>query len=56
MPIRDVPAWTYRVKTPGQGVCGNLVSIVPFDWARLEKLYGSHTAYARKSDRQSTGS
>ena len=47
-PYLDVPASTYRAKTPGQGVCGNLLSIVPFDWVRLEKLYGSHTAYATK--------
>jgi hypothetical protein len=47
-PYLEVPAATYRAKTPGQGVCGNLLSIVPFDWARLEKLYGSHTAYATK--------
>ena len=48
-PYLDVPASTYRAKTPGQGVCGNLLSIVPFDWVRLEKLYGSHTGVCHKS-------
>ena len=47
-PYLNVPAATYRAKTPGQAVCGNLLHIVPFDWARLEKLYGSHSAYAAK--------
>ena len=47
-PYLDVPAATYHAKTPGQGVCGNLLNIEPFDWARLEKLYGSHQAYAAK--------
>ena len=47
-PYLDVPAATYHAKTPGPGVCGNLLNIKPFDWARLEKLYGSHQAYAAK--------
>jgi hypothetical protein len=47
-PYLDVPAATYHAKTPGQGVCGNLLNIDPFDWARLEKLYGSHQAYVAK--------
>ena len=47
-PYLDVPAATYHAKTPGQGVCGNLLNIDPFDWARLEKLYGSNQAYAAK--------
>jgi hypothetical protein len=47
-PYLDVPAATYHAKTPGQNVCGNLLNIEPFDWARLEKLYGSHQAYVAK--------
>jgi hypothetical protein len=39
---------TYHAKTPGPGVCGNLLNVDPFDWARLEKLYGSNQAYAAK--------
>ena len=47
-PYLDVPVATYHAKTPGQGVCGNLLNIKPFDWARLETLYGSNKAYAAK--------
>jgi hypothetical protein len=47
-PYLDVPAATYHAKTPGQGVCGNLLYVEPFDWARLETLYGSQKAYAAK--------
>jgi hypothetical protein len=47
-PYLDVPAATYHAKTPGQAVCGNLLNPVPFDWSRLEKLYGSHQGYMGK--------
>jgi len=47
-PYLDVPAGTYHAKTPGQAVCGNLLYIEPFDWARLESLYGSHQGYVTK--------
>jgi hypothetical protein len=47
-PYLDVPVATYHAKTPGPGVCGNLLNVDPFDWARLEKLYGSNQAYAAK--------
>jgi hypothetical protein len=50
-PYLDVPTATYQAKTPGQAVCGNLLNVKPFDWARLEKLYGSHEAYAAKIGR-----
>jgi len=47
-PYLDVPTATYHAKTPGQAVCGNLLYIEPFDWARLERLYGSNQAYVAK--------
>ena len=47
-PYLDVPVATYHAKTPGPGVCGNLLNVDPFDWARLEKLYGSNQAYVAK--------
>ena len=47
-PYVDVPIATYLPNTPGPGVCGNLARAVPFDWARLEQLYGSPKAYVEK--------
>lgn len=47
-PFLEVPVATYRAKAPGPGVCGNLLRIEPFDWSRLESLYGSHDAYVSK--------
>jgi hypothetical protein len=47
-PYLDVPAATYKAKTPGQAVCGNLLNVKPFDWSRLEKMYGSHQGYVSK--------
>jgi len=34
--------------TPGQAICRNLGYKVPFDWVRLEKMYGSSRNYASK--------
>ena len=47
-PYLDVPAATFHAKTPGRAICGNLLYIEPFDWARLEALYGSSEEYAAK--------
>ena len=47
-PYLDVPTGIYHAKTPGPGVCGNLLNVDPFDWARLESLYGSHQGYVAK--------
>lgn len=47
-PYLNVPVATYRAKAPGPGVCGNLLRIEPFDWSRLESLYGSHDAYVAR--------
>lgn len=47
-PYLDVPAATYHAKTPGPGVCGNLLYMERFSWSRLESLYGSQSAYAAR--------
>ncbi len=47
-PYVDVPTATYFAHTPGRAVCRNLGYKVPFDWARLETLYGSSKNYAAK--------
>jgi hypothetical protein len=47
-PYVDVPVATYVTHTPGQAVCRNLGYKVPFEWSRLEALYGSSKNYATK--------
>ncbi|PYS27479.1 MAG: hypothetical protein DMG11_16230 [Acidobacteria bacterium] len=47
-PYVDVPTATYVPHTPGQAICRNLGYKVPFDWVRLEKMYGSSRNYASK--------
>jgi hypothetical protein len=47
-PYVDVPVATYVPHTPGQAVCRNLGYKVPFDWTKLEALYGSSKNYAQK--------
>jgi hypothetical protein len=52
-PYLDVPVATYHVSRPGgqlaPGVrCEEIGYKVPFDWARLEKLYGTSQKYAAK--------
>ncbi len=47
-PYVDVPIATYLPNSPGRGICRNLGRAIPFDWARLEQLYGSPKAYAAK--------
>ena len=47
-PYLDVPVATYYASTGGEGLCGNLGHKAPFDWARLEALYGTSRNYAAK--------
>jgi hypothetical protein len=47
-PEVDVPAATYYTHAPGQATCRNIGYKVPFDWSRLETLYGSSKGYAAK--------
>jgi hypothetical protein len=47
-PYVDVPVATYITSTKGPGLCGNLAHMVPFDWGKLNRLYGSPEAYAVK--------
>jgi len=47
-PHLDVPAATYYTNTRGPGLCGNLAHKEDFDWARLNRLYGSPQSYAAK--------
>jgi hypothetical protein len=47
-PYLDVPTATYYTSAGGGGTCGNLAYNVPFDWLRLESIYGSARNYANK--------
>jgi hypothetical protein len=47
-PYVDVPTGTYFTSTRGPGLCGNLAHLQAFDWAKLNRLYGSPEAYAIK--------
>lgn len=47
-PYVDVPVATYYTSSPGPGTCAELGHDAPFDWARLEALYGNYKDYARK--------
>ena len=47
-PYLDVPAATYYSNTAGQVTCHNIGRVVPFDWAKMEALYGSSRNYAAK--------
>ncbi len=47
-PWVDVPAATYTTTTAGPGTCRELGRTIPYDWARLEALYGNHKNYAEK--------
>ncbi|HEY2384455.1 MAG TPA: alpha/beta hydrolase domain-containing protein [Terriglobia bacterium] len=47
-PHVEVPVATYYAHSPGQATCRNIGYKVPFDWARLESLYGSSKTYASK--------
>jgi hypothetical protein len=45
----DVPAATYSPNSPGQAVCANLLHKTPFNWTRLESVYGTSKNYAAKA-------
>jgi hypothetical protein len=47
-PFVDAPVATYYTNSPGPGTCREMGHTTPFDWARLETLYGSHKNYAAK--------
>jgi hypothetical protein len=47
-PDVDVPAAAYTTTTGGPGNCRELGRTVPYDWARLESLYGNQKNYAAK--------
>jgi hypothetical protein len=47
-PYVEVPAASYATNSPGPGTCREMGHKTPFDWARLEALYGSHKGYADK--------
>ena len=48
-PYLNVPTATYFTTAGGGGTCGNLAYNVPFDWMRLEKVYGSYQNYSDKA-------
>jgi Alpha/beta hydrolase domain len=47
-PYVDVPAAAYTTTSPGPGTCRELGRTIPYDWAKLESLYGSQKNYAAK--------
>jgi hypothetical protein len=47
-PFVDVPTATYFTSTKGPGLCGNLAHKEDFDWATLNRLYGSPEGYSAK--------
>jgi hypothetical protein len=47
-PYVDVPAATYHVSSKGETFCPELGRIEPFDWAKLNSLYGTPQNYATK--------
>jgi hypothetical protein len=44
----EVPAANYFVTSPGPGTCREMGHIDPFNWSRLESLYGNYKNYASK--------
>jgi hypothetical protein len=47
-PYVDVPIATYQVSSKGETFCPEIGRIDPFDWARLNTLYGTPQNYATK--------
>lgn len=47
-PYVEVPVAAYATNSPGPGTCREMGHRTPFDWARLEALYGNHKSYAAK--------
>lgn len=44
----DVPTASYYTTTPGPGTCRELGYEVPFDWQKLESLYGTYANYVAR--------
>jgi hypothetical protein len=44
----DLPVATYYMSSPGPGNCREFGHTAPFDWGRLEALYGNYKNYANK--------
>jgi hypothetical protein len=47
-PYVDVPVAAYATNSPGPGTCREMGHKTPFDWWRLEELYGNYQRYAVK--------
>ena len=47
-PLIEVPVATYVTNSPGPGTCREMGHTMPFDWARLESIYGNSKSYAAK--------
>ena len=47
-PYVDAPNKTYTTNSPGQGTCNNFAQAKPWDWPRLEAVYGTSKNYATK--------
>jgi hypothetical protein len=47
-PYVDVPIATYYTTSKGETFCPELAHTVPFDWARLNSLYGTPQNYTAK--------
>ena len=45
-PYLDVPSATYVSSNKGEGFCDELGRTDPFDWATMNRLYGSREKYA----------
>jgi hypothetical protein len=44
----DVPVATYFMSSPGPGNCAEFGRTAPFDWARLEAIYGNYKNWSNK--------
>jgi hypothetical protein len=44
----DVPVATYFMSSPGPGNCAEFGRTAPFDWARLESIYGNYKNWSNK--------
>ncbi len=47
-PYVDVPVATYTTTTPGPGTCRELGEVLPFNWQKLEQMYGSYANFSAK--------
>jgi len=44
----DLPVATYFMSSPGPGNCAEFGRTAPFDWGRLETLYGNYKTWSNK--------